>query len=200
MFLLYFPSFVVFMIALILEASISLQYLVFGLGAAHFGKRCAECLFLHRFSGTTDVISVILIALGYGTASIGFCYFGREMDESQPLSNLRIVIGVLLWFLGQLINLYHHKLLADLRSDGKKEYKLPRGGFFPFICCPHYFGELVGWFGYATVFYHPYGFSLFVMMSFYLAGRSQATLKWYQERFPKNKLHPNWKALVPFMF
>ncbi|PPS03344.1 hypothetical protein GOBAR_AA17323 [Gossypium barbadense] len=35
-------------------------------------------------------------------------------------------------------NFYHHYLLSKLRTNGDKEYKIPKGGLFELAICPHY--------------------------------------------------------------
>ena len=45
-----------------------------------------------------------------------------------------------------------HQILANLRSGGSKEYKIPEGFAFNYITCANYFFEIWGWllFGVAT--------------------------------------------------
>ena len=55
------------------------------------------------------------------------------------------------WQVGQLGNLWHHWLLARMRSAGGTGYAIPRGGLFDLVTMPHYFFELLAWFGIAAV-------------------------------------------------
>ena len=52
------------------------------------------------------------------------------------------------------------------------------GGLFPWIACPHYFFELIEWFGFALVYRHPLAFCLALQMTGYLSGRATATVNW----------------------
>merc|ERR1719382_2177292 len=82
----------------------------------------------------------------------------REIDEKCNLLCLTtpefrsqpwLALGAAVWFIGTLGNFYHHWLLMRLRSNSNAadqfKYKVPRGGLFPYVCCPHYLTELISW-------------------------------------------------------
>merc|ERR1712039_594231 len=116
-------------------------------------------------------------------------------------------LGLVFSVVGQLGNLYHHWLLANLRSgaatskgDGsaQSKYVIPRGGLFKFVTAPHYFFELVAWLGIACTAQHLNAFLTVADMLSYLSGRSVATTNWYKSRFtdyPGDRKH-----LIPFVF
>ncbi|MFS8005095.1 putative 3-oxo-5-alpha-steroid 4-dehydrogenase (NADP(+)) [Helianthus anomalus] len=52
-------------------------------------------------------------------------------------------IGLILFILGISGNFYHHNLLSKLRNNNEKEYKIPRGGLFDLVICPHYLFEII---------------------------------------------------------
>lgn len=56
---------------------------------------------------------------------------------SEPSFNLEYA-GVVLFLVGILGNFYHHFLLSKLRVKGDKGYKIPKGGLFSLVICPHY--------------------------------------------------------------
>ena len=112
--------------------------------------------------------------------------------------------GVLVFAVGAASNFYHHHLLLSrLRAGGggaggKKVYKIPRGGLFEFVACPHYFFEIVAFFGFAMISQTLYALAVAVGSLAYLAGRSSATRKWYASKF--EDFPASIKALVPYVW
>ncbi|KAK2457163.1 3-oxo-5-alpha-steroid 4-dehydrogenase family protein [Trifolium repens] len=97
---------------------------------------------------------------------------------------------------------YHRQLLpyllSKLRGKGEKGYKIPKGGLFDYVICPHYLFEIIAFYGFSFISQTLYGFSFALGTTFYLLGRSYAARRWYVskfEDFPKNV-----KAIIPFFF
>ncbi|CAG7836824.1 unnamed protein product [Allacma fusca] len=65
------------------------------------------------------------------------------------------LLGIFLFVTGLSVNVYHDKLLANLRQKSGKgqtragKYHIPRGGLFEYISAANYFGEIVEWWGLA---------------------------------------------------
>ncbi|OEL18786.1 hypothetical protein BAE44_0020197 [Dichanthelium oligosanthes] len=93
--------------------------------------------------------------------------------------------GVLVFAIGVSGNLYHHYLLSRLRADGggDKGYKVPRGGLFELVACPHYLFEIIAFFGFAMITQTVFAFAVAVGTVAYLAARSCVTRKWYSSKF-----------------
>lgn len=118
----------------------------------------------------------------------------------------------------------HHRILACLRgarTEDKKEaedaerYKIPNGGIFKYVSCPHYFLEVVLYLlmvtffiaashdcsTQASCFYLPMDTNLWLMFSFVLCNLSITAMKthqWYLSRFAE---YPQQrKAIIPFLF
>lgn len=204
MFIIYFPA--VFAYPLIFTymegPSSSWHTWCMALVVAHFAKRCLETLFLHKYSGVTNLGSTLLISSLYTLVALLLGYFAAT-DMKLSLLNSTVlkplvVVGIVLWFVGTGINFYHHWLLARLRKPGETGYVLPTGGLFRWIACPHYFGEIVAWFGYAFLFHHIAAYIIAATMTAYLMGRSHNTVKWYRERL--EGVPSNWKRLFPFVY
>jgi hypothetical protein len=110
--------------------------------------------------------------------------------------------GVLTFAVGIAGNFYHHLLLSRLRSstggDCSKGYKIPRGGLFGLVICPHYLFEIIAFFGFAMMSQTVYGLVVAVGTVGYLAGRSNATRKWYAAKF--EEFPASVKALVPYVW
>lgn len=163
----------------------------------HFAKRVFETLFIHRYSGNTDAPVASFIGLYYVFTSWITLHF-QHLVAPSSFSGLFIKIGLVLFSTGELGNLYHHVLLANLRKNGSTDYKIPTGGLFSFVATPHYFFELIAWLGIALVAQQGNALLVVCSMSSYLAGRSVATNRWNMEKLPgydKNK-----KNIIPFVF
>ncbi len=173
-----------------------------GTVALHFVRRCLEVLFVHRYSGVTHLGSALLISSLYASVSALLAWIGAaEVDPAllaSPDFAPAWIAGLALWIAGSATNIGHHLLLARLRRPGETGYVLPRGGLFAYVACPHYLGEIIGWFGLALVFHHAGAVVIAITMTFYLGGRADNTLRWYRARF--ETLPAGWKRIVPFVY
>ena len=106
---------------------------------------------------------------------------------------------MLVFAVGNTGNFYHHLLLSRLRAGGgDKEYKIPRGGLFELVACPHYLFEIVAFFGFAMISQTLYALTVALGTAAYLAGRSYTTRKWYASKF--EDFPASIKALVPYVW
>jgi len=159
-----------------------IQWIMSILFVIHFGKRCLEALFVHKYSGPIDVFSVVQIT-GFYCLAVWLGLFTTASVTETP--DMITWIGLGTFAAGTVINGYHHWLLAKLRARGSTEYVLPRGGLFDVIVCPHYLGELLAWLGIALVSRQLAMYIWFVGETAYLLIRSRNTLKWYHAKFPQ---------------
>ncbi|XP_004516219.1 uncharacterized protein [Cicer arietinum] len=164
----------------------------------HFFKRLVEVLFVHKYSGSMALDSAIPITLSYFLSAATMIYTQQlTLDLPEPQINL-LYPGIVLFVVGVIGNFYHHYLLSKLRGKGEKEYKIPKGGLFGFVICPHYLFEIIEFYGFSFISQTLYALSFTIGTTFYLLGRSYATRRWYLskfEDFPKNV-----KAIIPFLF
>lgn len=165
----------------------------------HFFKRILEVLFLHKYSGSMALESAIVIPISYTLSTATMIYSQiLSRDIPEPLVDLKYV-GIGLFLTGTIGNFYHHRLLANLRKKGDKEYKIPKGGLFDLVICPHYLFEILAYIGISSISQTPYAFSFTLGTIFYLAGRSYATREWYLSKF-EDKFPKNVKAFIPYIF
>ena len=178
--------------------------LVNALLIAHFAKRCIETLFVHRYSGTMPLAASVGIGAYYTLVSAAIASLRCATPQPQAAA-----LGVALFVVGSLGNLYHHWLLATLRpassssapaaaADRVKTYQVPTGGLFSMVAMPHYLFELVAWLGIAVASQHLNAFLVFSAMASYLAGRSVASSRWNAANipnYPRDRRH-----LVPGIF
>lgn len=164
----------------------------------HYFKRDFEVLFVHKFSGSMVLDSAISITLSYFSSVVTMIYaqhLTRELPE--PPINL-MYPGIVLFLVGIMGNFYHHYLLSKLRGAGEKEYKIPKGGLFELVICPHYLFEIIVFYGVSFISQTLYSFSFAIGTTIYLLGRSYATRKWYLSKFEDFPNHV--KAVIPFIF
>jgi very-long-chain enoyl-CoA reductase len=159
-----------------------IQWIMTILFAVHFGKRCCEALFVHKYSGPIDVFSVFQIT-GFYCLAVWLGLFTTATVTQAP--DMITWIGLATFAAGTVINAYHHVLLANLRARGSNEYAIPRGGLFSVIVCPHYLGELLAWLGIALVSRQLAMYIWFFGEAAYLLVRSRNTLRWYRAKFPQ---------------
>jgi len=178
------------------EASIRLLVLTVAV-ALHFSKRVIEVLFIHRYSGGMAIDSVVLISFIYSFLAACLLYV-MQISESLPSPSMNLMpLGILLFIVGMSGNLYHHYLLSRLRKDGAKGYRIPQGGLFEFVVCPHYLFEIIDFVGLAFISQTAFGFCTATTVSLYLLGRSLSTREWYVKKFEGFASHR--KALIPFL-
>ncbi|KAI9023828.1 3-oxo-5-alpha-steroid 4-dehydrogenase-domain-containing protein [Phycomyces nitens] len=162
----------------------------------HYIKRVCEATMLHHYSGTSFIRDVLIISTSYLSFTLAVFYFSTLVPVRNRVSN-EVLFGVILFFFGEGLNHYHHRILADLRKDGSKEYKIPRKGLFQYLWCPHYLGEIIGFFGVALVSQSFIIVAFQISSTAYLLARSHNTRKWYESRFPNA---PRRACVIPNIF
>lgn len=163
----------------------------------HFLKRCLECLFLHKYSGKMPLASSAFISFFYTLLAFGCMHVVEKMPQSG-FEEWTEVYGIRLFIVGISGNFYHHWLLATLRKPGEKGYKIPRGGCFEFVAAPHYFFELIGWYGITLASQHSLVGLFAIAMSIYLFDRAIGQSEWNRRKirgYPKSR-----KNIIPFLF
>lgn len=109
----------------------------------------------------------------------------------------QFITGMTIFITGFIINKTADEKLRTLRKNNAKDYVIPRGWLFEYISCPHYFGELIEWAGWAVMTWSLPGLAFFVFTFANLFPRAFRTHKWYRQRFPE---YPERrKAIVPFI-
>jgi hypothetical protein len=196
--------FILYFVPLVVQAAVSapylgsatlIQWLVFGAVSLHFVKRCLEVMFVHSYSGPIDVPTTVMITGLYSSFAATLAWF-----NARPLANLDafFLAGVALFVLGELSNLYHHVLLAQLRKGAASGYFIPTGGLFAQVTTPHYFTEIIAWVGIALMSRHLAAYLVVGIMAHYLADRANTTQQWYREKFPDYPRER--KRIFPFVY
>ena len=169
----------------------------------HFLKRTLEVLGLHKYSGTMPASQANFIGAYYALVTLLIASVGLPADQVDPgLQSL----GYSLFALGSIGNLYHHWLLACLRSDPKKKsdsskkYVPPAGGLFSSVAAPHYLFEVIAWLGIGLVAQQLNAILVALSMASYLSGRAKSTNDFYMETFNEAEWPRSRKAILPGIF
>lgn len=203
------------------------EALVAGLLLVHFGKRVFEVLCVHVYSGSMGPMCYF-IATFYALLTLLICVQTQHVPAelyARPASEAALPMALGFFAIGELGNLYHHWLLAGMRTlaatldsvpatpptsselvDGPppspatpKAYHVPRGGLFELVAAPHYLFELIAWLGISLAAQQLNALLVTAGMASYLSGRAVASTQWYRARF--GEAYPaSRKHLVPFLF
>ncbi|KAK9061375.1 hypothetical protein SSX86_018556 [Deinandra increscens subsp. villosa] len=196
----YTPSFIVGLVALSILPRHDLRFnmLAYVL-TIHFFKRILEVLFVHKFSGFMMVDVAITIGVSYCVSTATMIY-AQYLSQGlpSPVVDLRYV-GIAMFLIGISGNLYHHYILSSLRKEGDREYKIPKGGLFDLIICPHYFFEVVEFIGVSCISQTMFSVCFTLGTIFLLLGRSRGTREWYVSKFGSS-FRSDIKAIIPYLF
>ncbi|KAF2639403.1 hypothetical protein P280DRAFT_491229 [Massarina eburnea CBS 473.64] len=137
------------------EPPSELQTLTMILCIIHFAKREFETIFIHRFSAATMPATNIVknsghywLLSGLNLAYWSYAPWSPTAGASNPLLTY---LGIALFAVAELGNLYTHIVLKNLRRPGSTERGIPKGIGFNLVTCPNYMFETLAWVGVALV-------------------------------------------------
>ncbi|ORX53996.1 hypothetical protein DM01DRAFT_1305444 [Hesseltinella vesiculosa] len=165
----------------------------------HFTKRIYEVLFVHRYSGKSVLADALVISSSYLSFTVIQWHFATLVPASS-VDRPQLVLGAILFFIGEGINLYHHSLLSQLRRGGSKDYKIPRRGLFKYVWCPHYLGEIISFMAMTLLSQHAIVFVYELMAAAYLGVRAKQTQRWYKQRFQLSPTDQAKACLIPGVY
>jgi very-long-chain enoyl-CoA reductase len=153
---------------------------------AHFIKREAETLFIHRFSAATMPLTNIFKNSAHywllsGILMAATCYSPTSVS-AKPASPALLYPGILLFALGEFLNLQTHLTLRNLRSSGGTERGIPEGPLFDLVTCPNYFTEIIAWLGIFLISGLNWGVVVFLTLA---AGQMGVWAKKKEKRYRK---------------
>jgi hypothetical protein len=173
-----------------------LNWLLAGLWFLHYAHRTLIFPFRLHTVGKKMPLSIVLSAIffnGVNGALNGY-YLGFMADANQALVEPYLIIGLVLFIIGMLINLRSDYHLIGLRKSNTG-YQIPKGGLFNFISCPNHFGEIVEWTGFAVIAWNLPALSFALWTCFNLIPRALNHHAWYKEHF--TDYPPKRKAVLP---
>jgi hypothetical protein len=127
----------------------------------------------------------------------GYGIFHLLEFESTWLFSLQFIIGSLLFIAGYIINKIADEKLRLLRKGSSEEYVKPEGWLFSYISCPHYFGEITEWLGWAIMTWSLPGFAFFIFTFANLLPRGMSSHNYYKKHFHDYPIKR--KAVIPFI-
>lgn len=197
-----FPALVVmgyFFIKNLSQPSFAIPIMI-GLFCLHYSNR--TFIFPFRLHTRGKKIPLLIIASGIffnlsNTLLLGY-YFTHLLERNNSwLKDGRFIAGIILFFIGLIINWKADAMLIHLRGPGETDYKLPRGWLFEWVSCPNMLGELIEWGGFTLLCWSLPAFAFFIWSAANLAPRALAHHRWYKNRFPD---YPgSRKAILPFL-
>lgn len=113
------------------------------------------------------------------------------------LTDPRFLLGLPLYLFGLGLNVHSDAVLRRLRRSGEG-YRVPHGGGFRWVSCPHYLGELLAWSGLALATWCPGGLFVLAVSAANLVPRARAIHLWYRRELPDYPTER--RALIPFLF
>lgn len=154
----------------------------------HYVQRAFIYPFLIR---STKKMPLVVISMGFMFNIINAYLQGRFIFElrdplpNQWLTDIRFLGGFALFLFGYIINLQSDYILRHLRKFGESDYKIPFGGFFEYVSCPNYLGEILEWVGWAILTWSLSGVLFAFWTGANLIPRAVKHHKWYHENYPE---------------
>jgi steroid 5-alpha reductase family enzyme len=114
------------------------------------------------------------------------------------LDDLRFLSGLGLFLLGFVMNRHSDYVLYHVRRISQQDYSIPQNGFFRWISCPNYLGEIVIWLGWTVATWSPVAAAFLLWTVANLVPRARSHHRWYQQHFDN---YPDGRrALVPWIW
>lgn len=161
-----------------------LSWLLIGLWAIHYFNRVIIYPFRLKTKGKKMPVLIALSAVFFNLMN-GFVngyYIGFINGQSGSLISVLVIMGVVIFFAGFMINNIADTKLIALRKQGNG-YQIPKGWLFEYISCPNHFGEIVEWIGFAIISRNPAALSFAIWTFCNLVPRAKNHHDWYKETF-----------------
>lgn len=127
----------------------------------------------------------------------GYGVFHINDYDLAWLISWQFIGGIIIFVSGFMINKISDGKLRHLRQNNPDGYVIPRGWLFEYVSCPHYFGEIIEWTGWALLTWSVSGLAFAVFTFANLFPRAVSSHKWYRQHFadyPSSR-----KAVIPFL-
>jgi hypothetical protein len=197
------PALIVFLFFIIGRGDFSniKVLLAFILWGAHYFHRVVLFPLRINTEGKKMPVIIMLFAVFFNLIN-GFVngYWLGALIDDDPYGSIayaKIVLGVLLFITGFIINKYHDRILIRLRKISKNGYQIPYGGLFRYVSCPNFFGEIMEWGGFALMVWSLPALSFLIWTFVNLVPRAIDHHKWYKQNF--TDYPPERKAVIPFV-
>lgn len=182
--------------------------LLIGMMFVQNSRRMLECIVVSVYSKITmNFIHFMLGVILYSTFSLAVLSEAPSTADGDAVLKPRLnhVCGVSLFIWASWHHHHAHVTFAELRKNKSGdvvnyEHAIPRGGWFEYISCPHYFMEILIYLSFIIVsgLHHKVLLSVFffVLSNQLVAG--YLTHTWYRQQF---RSYPaKRRAIIPFIF
>ena len=119
-------------------------------------------------------------------------------EGAAYLSHPTSIVGIVIFFIGMVINLHSDHVIRHLRQPGDTRHYLPQKGFYKYVTSANYFGELVEWTGFALLCSTPAAWLFVIWTAANLVPRAAAIHKHYREEF--GDAVGSRKRVIPFIY
>ncbi|XP_064103727.1 polyprenol reductase-like [Macrobrachium nipponense] len=151
---------------------------------------------IHYIFGHTHYIGTIALMVSEAPG------FDNSLDIVVTALQVHHVVGLVLYIIGSSMQHQSFRILAGLRKnsreDLKHEHKMPEGGMFEYLSCPHMFAELLVYTGILIVLQGHTGW--LVVTIWVISNQIQVALmnhSWYISTFKDYPKHR--RAILPFV-
>ncbi len=171
-----------------------------GLFCLHYINRTFIFPFRLHTKGKSMPVVIVTSAVFFNLMNgfgLGY-YFSHFAD--YPLTwftDIRFIVGVILFFGGLIINWKADDVLIHLRKPQETHYVIPRSTLFNRISCPNLSGELLEWLGFAILCWNLPALTFFIWTAANLIPRAISHHRWYLQKF--DDYPPERKAIIPFL-
>jgi 3-oxo-5-alpha-steroid 4-dehydrogenase 1 len=176
------------------------SWIMIGLFVFHYFNRVFIFPFRIHTKGKKMPLIIMLSAVFFNIMngfSFGYYFSHFAVYSNEWLTNIRFIVGAILFFTGTYINWRADNILIHLRKPGETHYIIPKGWLFDKISCPNLFGELIEWLGFAILCWSIPGLTFFIWTAANLIPRALSHHKWYKEKF--SDYPTGRKAVLPFL-
>ncbi|CAF0744873.1 unnamed protein product [Rotaria sordida] len=178
------------------------KFIIVGLFLIHYFQRVFIFPILIRGGKHSPYLTTILafIFCCLNSYAIVEEILAYHIYPNDYLLSLRFISGMMIFFIGFILNLQADSILRNLRKDNnQRDYQIPRGGLFEYVSGANFLAESIEWTGYAICAWTlpAFAFSVFVWVNIGI-GRAIHHHQFYLEKF-KDEYPKNRKAIIPFI-
>lgn len=91
--------------------------------------------------------------------------YAPSAPTAKEPNSLVMFAGLILYGVGEMLNLQAHLTLMNLRSPGGTERAIPEGWMFDLVTCPNYMTEAISWLGVLLVSNFSWSVVVFIIAS-----------------------------------
>ena len=195
------PAFIIMPTIAILGPSdkTELTWLLISLWTYHYFFRTIIFPFKLKTKNKKIPLLIVLSALTFNGINglLNGYFLGYFFQAEESIFSIHIIIGIMLFTTGLIINRSSDRILISLRKK-QSGYLIPKGGFFEYISCPNHLGEIIEWSGFALIAWNLPALSFLIWTMCNLIPRALNHHEWYHDHFPD--YHKNRKAIIPFIW